>query len=156
MSSFGFGRRAVLYGVIAGIGWTAMAAQQPPAPPPAARPAASQPPPSPESIAKADAVLAEARQALGGEQFAAVKTLVASGRTRRVRGNNLVPIEFEIAMELPDKYVRVDEFPAEDADPTSSGFNGDALIQIPAPSAPPPGGPARGAGRSLAACRSRW
>jgi hypothetical protein len=144
MSSFGFGRRAVLYGVIAGIGWTAMAAQQPPAPPPAARPAASQPPPSPESSAKADAVLAEARQALGGEQLAAVKTLVASGRTRRVRGNNLVPIEFEIAMELPDKYVRVDEFPAEDADPTSSGFNGDALIQIPAPSAPPPGGPAAG------------
>jgi hypothetical protein len=56
-----------------------------------------------------------------------------------VRGNNLVPIEFEILIELPDKYVRVDEFPAEDTDPTSAGFNGEALIQIPPPSAMPAG-----------------
>ena len=72
-----------------------------------------------------------------------LKTLVASGRTKRVRGNNLVPIEFEILIELPAKYVRVDEFPAEDTDPTSAGFNGDALIQIPPPPAMPAG---RGAG----------
>jgi hypothetical protein len=87
-------------------------------------------------------VLAAARNALGGEKLAAVKTLVASGRTRRIRGNNLVPIEFELFLELPDKYLRADEFPAEDTDPTSSGFNGDALIQIPPPpSGPTPGGP---------------
>ena len=79
------------------------------------------------------------------------KSLTASGRTKRVRGNNLVPIEFEILLELPSKYVRVDEFPAEDADPTSAGFNGDALIQIPPPAAmpasagPPGGAPTRGA-----------
>jgi hypothetical protein len=82
-------------------------------------------------------VLAEARKALGGDKLASLKTLSASGRTRRVRGNNLVPIEFEILVELPDKYVRVDEFPAEDTDPTSAGFNADALIQIPPPSAMP-------------------
>jgi hypothetical protein len=58
-----------------------------------------------------------------------------------VRGNNLVPIEFEILIELPAKYVRVDEFPAEDTDPTSAGFNGDALIQIPPPPAVPAGPP---------------
>jgi hypothetical protein len=105
--------------------------------------------PTPESIKKAEQVLAEARKALGGDKLAGVKTLVASGRTRRVRGNNLVPIEFELLIELPDKYVRVDEFPAEDTDPTSSGFNGDALIQIP----PPPAGPvgARGPGPAGAA-----
>lgn len=101
--------------------------------------------PNPDSIAKADQVLAEARKALGGDKLAGVKTLVASGRTRRIRGNNLVPIEFEILMELPDKYVRIDEFPAEDTDPTSSGFNGDALIQIPPMPVGPPGGlPGRG------------
>ena len=71
-----------------------------------------------------------------------VKTLVASGRTKRTGGNNLVPIEFEILFEPPAKYVRVDEFPAENMDPTSAGFNGDALIQIP----PPPAAPAGAAG----------
>ena len=88
---------------------------------------------------RAEKVLAEARAAMGGDTLASVKTVVASGQTRRVRGNNLVPIEFEIMLELPDKYLRADEFPAEDTDPTSSGFNGDALIQIPPPAASPAG-----------------
>src|SRR5687767_5889108 len=102
--------------------------------------------PNPESAARAEQVLVEARKALGGDKLAAIKTLTATGRTRRVRGDNLVPIEFEILIELPDKYVRIDEFPAEDMDPTSSGFNGDALIQLPLPPAgsPPAGGPGRG------------
>lgn len=114
-------------------------------PPPAGRGPAA-PPPSPAAIERAAQVLAATRQALGGEKLAAVKTLVANGRTRRVRGNNLVPIEFEISIELPDKYLRRDESPAEEADPTSTGFNGDELIQLPAPTAPVmmpgrPGGP---------------
>lgn len=113
---------------------------QPPAQP-AARPAV--PPPSPQAIARADEILKAARAALGGDKLAAIKTLVASGQTKRLRGNNLVPIEFEIDIELPDKYLRKDESPAEEADPTSTGFNGDELIQLPAPSAPVgrPGGP---------------
>jgi hypothetical protein len=54
-------------------------------------------------------VLAAARDALGGEKsLSAVKTFTATGRTRQVRGNNLVPIEFEINCELPDKFVRTD------------------------------------------------
>ena len=59
-------------------------------------------------------------------------------------------------LELPDKYVRVDEFPAEDADPTSSGFNGEALIQIPQPPAPPPRGLAGHARPADLARRRRW
>jgi hypothetical protein len=107
------------------------------APPPAA--------PTAESIKRADEVLAAAKKAIGGDKLSEVKTVVATGRTRRVRGDNLVPIEFQLLLELPDKYVRIDEFPAEDADPTSSGFNGDALIQIPVPpSGPPPAGRAAG------------
>ena len=66
----------------------------------------------------ADAVMAAARAALGGDaKIAAVKTFIATGRTRQVRGENLVPIEFEIQAELPDKYSRRDEFPAQDAGP---------------------------------------
>jgi hypothetical protein len=91
--------------------------------------------------ADATAVLAAARQALGGEQkLAAIKTFVATGRTRQIRGNSLVPIEFEIACELPDKYVRRDEIPAQESGITSSGFNGDGLVQVPPPPEPPPAG----------------
>ena len=101
----------------------------------------AQPPaaPTPESIRRAGEVIAAARKAIGGDKLDAVKTVVATGRSRRVRGENLVPIEFEILLEFPDKYVRVDESPAEDTDLTSLGFNGDALIQIPPPSAAPAG-----------------
>src|SRR5262245_53138318 len=78
-------------------------------------------------------VVAAARAALGGERnLASVKTFVATGRTRQIRGNNLVPIEFEINCELPDKFVRKDEIPAQDTDPTVTGFKGDELIQFPA------------------------
>jgi hypothetical protein len=90
----------------------------------------------------AAAVLAEAREALGGEKrLSAVKNFLVTGRTRQVRGDNLVPIEFEIAAEFPDKYVRKDEIPAQESGPTSTGFNGDELIQLPVPAAPtgPPG-----------------
>ncbi len=87
----------------------------------------------------ATAVLAAAREALGGEKkLAAVKTITATGRTRQVRGDNLVPIEFEILVELPDKYIRRDEIPAQETGVTASGFNGDALLQDP----PPPAAPA--------------
>jgi len=121
------------------VGATVALAQAPPPAMPSKPQAPAAAAPSPESVEKAAKVLADARKALGGDRLESLKTLVASGRTRRIRGNNLVPIEFEISIELPDKYVRVDEFPAEDADPTSAGFNGDALIQIPPPPAIPAG-----------------
>jgi hypothetical protein len=74
-------------------------------------------------------VLAATREALGGDRnLAAVKTFLATGRTRQLRGDNLVPIEFEIACELPDKYVRRDEFPAQDIAPVVNGFRGDEAI----------------------------
>ncbi len=96
----------------------------------------------------AAAVLAEAREALGGEKrLSAVKNFVVTGRTRQIRGDNLVPIEFEIAVELPDKYVRKDEIPAQESGPTSTGFSGDELIQLPVPPTPtPPPGMGRAAG----------
>jgi len=94
-------------------------------------------------------VMASAREALGGEKkLSAVRSFVATGRTRQIRGNNLVPIEFEINCELPDKFVRKDEIPAQDTDPTTRGFNGDTLIQVPPPGAgrggPRAGGPGPG------------
>src|SRR3984893_15685015 len=94
-------------------------------------------------------VLAAARDPCGGEKsLAAVKTFVATGRTRQIRGNNLVPIEFEISCELPNKFVRKDEVPAQDTDLTITAFRADELIQFPqAPPGRAGGPPAAPAGR---------
>jgi hypothetical protein len=100
--------------------------------------------------------MADTRATLGGEgRIAAVKTFIATGRTRQVRGETLIPIEFELQAELPDKYARRDEFPAQDNGPATIGFNRDTLVQSP----PPP--PARGGGplptpeQQAAAARAR-
>src|SRR5262249_36563434 len=91
----------------------------------------------------ATTVLAATREALGSEKrIGAVKTVVATGRTRQVQGENLVPIEFEINIELPDKYVRTDEIPARESGPTTRGYNGTDLIQS-ADAAAGRGGPPR-------------
>ena len=77
--------------------------------------------------------------ALGGEKkLSSVKSFTATGRTRQVRGDNLVPIEFEISVELPDKYLRKDEIPAQETGVTGAGFNGDELILDPLPATPLP------------------
>jgi hypothetical protein len=98
---------------------------------------------------EAATVLAAARQALGGDgKLAGIHSFTVTGRTQQLRGNSLVPIEFEIICELPDKYLRTDEVPAQESGPTSLGFSGDALIQLPLPSAAAGrrgGGPTQGA-----------
>jgi hypothetical protein len=103
--------------------------------------APGQPPAGGDAAAR---VMSEARAAMGGDaKLAAIKTFIVTGRTSQVRGDNLVPIEFEMQAELPDKFARRDEFPAQDAGPTVTGFNGERFIQSPAPQPPParPGGP---------------
>jgi len=86
---------------------------------------------------RADTVLAAARKALGGEaKQASVKTLTATGQTRQVRGDNLVPIVFTIDCELPGKYVRTDEVPAQETGPNTVGFVDDVLILRPVPPMP--------------------
>lgn len=150
---------AAVWGLVAGLASVGVAAQTSPPAAPASAPMppvaagrqagapapAPAPPPDPAAVARAADILKAARQALGGDKLASIKTLVASGQAKRVRGNNLVPIEFEIDLELPDKYLRKDESPAEESDPTSIGFNGGDLIQAPASSIPAmparPGGP---------------
>jgi hypothetical protein len=101
------------------------------------------------SSGEAAAILSATREALGGEKrISSIKTVVATGRTSQLQGDNLVPMEFEINIELPDKYVRTDEIPARGSGPSSRGFNGDSLIQTGDPPAgeggrrggPPPGG----------------
>lgn len=104
------------------------------------------------------AVMAAAREALGGEKrLSSVRSFSATGRTRQVRGDNLVPIEFEIVCELPDRYARKDEIPAQESGPTTLGFHGAELIQLPVPDPPPAreGAPPRNPAMEEAARRNR-
>lgn len=104
---------------------------------------------APQAPTDATPVMAKAREALGGEKkLTSIKTVVASGQTRQIRGENLIPIVFEINIELPGKYSRRDETPAVESGYTTIGFSGDDLIQLPPPTAPMmppmaarPGGP---------------
>ena len=109
--------------------------------------------PAASQEAAAVRILSETRAAIGSG-LSEMKTLVITGRTRQVRGDNLVPIEFEIQAELPDKFARRDEFPAQDAGPTVTGFNGEPLRAE--PGAATAAGPARrSAAAGAAATRSR-
>jgi hypothetical protein len=133
------GVAGVCLAVLAGASYARVSAQAPAAP-------------AGQGQNDAQAVMAAARDALGSEKrIAAVKTVVATGRTRQVQGDNLVPIEFEIDLELPDKYVRTDEIPARESGPTRRGFNGAALIQAPAAAPARGGSPAPAGGRPGAA-----
>ena len=88
--------------------------------------------------------------------MSAIKTLLVTGRTRQVRGDNLVPIEFEMAIELPNRYVRKDEVPAQASGPTTTGFSGDDLLEPPnaGPPAGRPGGPPPPTPEQLSAARA--
>ncbi len=80
----------------------------------------------------ANQVLSLVRQALGGDQkLAAVKTIVATGRSTRVNGETSgAPGDYEIAMELPDKFMKKEVVAVigPNAIARTTGFNGDGLI----------------------------
>lgn len=77
-------------------------------------------------------VLADARQALGGEKkLDALKSLTVTGRSIRTMPNGQSSEgDFEMAMELPDKFVRRDVLAAMGTMSVYrlSGFNGDGVI----------------------------
>jgi len=77
-------------------------------------------------------ILADARDALGGDKkVAAVRTVTATGRSTRVNGNGSTPNDFEMAMELPDKFVKKDTIAMINgsAIARTSGFNGTNVIE---------------------------
>jgi hypothetical protein len=92
------------------------------------------------------AILAAAREALGGEQrLSSIRSLVVTGRMLQLRGNNLASIEVELSCEFPDKFVRTEETPAQETGRITTGFSGNELIQAPAQAARGGGGaPASG------------
>ena len=83
-------------------------------------------------------VVVRARTALGGDaRIGGVQSLRATGRTVRVRGESLVPIEVDIIAQLPDRYVRTEITPSQPGAPTPVPLQTETA---PAPKAQPPGG----------------
>lgn len=80
----------------------------------------------------ASQLLAGARTALGGQKLDAVKTLTAAGRTVRALPNGTsAESEFEMALELPDKYLMRSVLAAMGNMSVyrNSGFNGGQVIE---------------------------
>jgi hypothetical protein len=76
-------------------------------------------------------ILAEVRQALGGEQkLAEIRSLTASGQTARSMGESSSVHDFEVAFELPDKFVKKEVIAVLGTATISrtSGFNGEGVI----------------------------
>jgi hypothetical protein len=84
-------------------------------------------------------VLADVRKALGGEEkLAAVTSLTATGQSTRVTGDTSTPpADFEMALQLPDKFMRKEVIAVISGATMSrtSGFNGSEVID--AVDAPP-------------------
>ena len=83
-------------------------------------------------------VLAEARKAIGGaDNMGAVRTIVATGKSQRQMGDRQMDGEIEIAVALPDRYLRtqVDSIMGNSVT-REQGFSGSALLER---SAAPPG-----------------
>jgi len=77
-------------------------------------------------------ILAGARTALGGDKLAAVRTLTAVGRTVRTnQAGTTVENEFELALELPDKYLMRSVMMAMGnmSIYRNTGFNGGQVIE---------------------------
>jgi hypothetical protein len=77
-------------------------------------------------------ILGNTRAALGGDTLAAVKTLSGSGRMLRTMPNgNSMETEFEVFMDLPDKYVMHSVLAAVGNMSVyrNSGFNGGQVIE---------------------------
>ena len=77
-------------------------------------------------------ILADVRAALGGDKLAAVKTVAIEGRlTRSTQNNTSAASDFEMAFELPDKFMKREVIANMNGTEIArrSGFNGAALIE---------------------------
>lgn len=88
---------------------------------------------------KAAEVLAAARQAIGGDKVANLKSFTVKSRMARNIGDRQMTSDLEILVEAPDKYVRIEDITAPVARTMTTGFSGDKAIR-PAGMSAGPGG----------------
>jgi hypothetical protein len=77
---------------------------------------------------KATEVLAKMRDAIGGGKLDSLKTFSLIGKSARNMTNGQMVSEVEMYLELPDKYLRVENLTAPIARTIQSGHNGDKPI----------------------------
>lgn len=78
-------------------------------------------------------LLADVRAALGGEEkLAAVKSVAVEGRLTKSSGGQSSVNDFEMAIELPDKFVKKEVIAVIGSSTLTrtTGFNGDGLIEL--------------------------
>ncbi|HEX7780586.1 MAG TPA: hypothetical protein VF424_15160 [Vicinamibacterales bacterium] len=78
-------------------------------------------------------VLADVRAALGGDaNLEGVKSVAVEGRLTRSMGGRSMTNDFEMAFELPDKYVKKDVMAVMGSTTIArtTGFNGEGLIEV--------------------------
>jgi hypothetical protein len=80
---------------------------------------------------KAAEILSQARKALGGEKLDKLQGLSAEGSYRRVMGEREMSGDLELALQLPDKYLRMETVGLDPSNPMRrfSGFNGTTVIE---------------------------
>jgi hypothetical protein len=76
-------------------------------------------------------VVADMRQALGGDKLAKVSTLTATGKNQRANGETSISGDYEMALALPDRFVTTQVLASTPMGNVAltSGFNGDGLVQ---------------------------
>jgi hypothetical protein len=91
---------------------------------PAARPAAA-------ADEKAAEVLGQVRKALGGQKLEKLESLAVSASYRRTLGEREMSGDLELAMQLPDKYLRMETFGFDPSNPVRrfTGFNGTTTLE---------------------------
>ena len=77
---------------------------------------------------KAADVLAKMRQAIGGGKLDSLRTFSLNAKTARNMGERQMVSDIEVYLELPDKYLRVENITAPIARTMQTGFNGDKPI----------------------------
>ncbi|HYN10381.1 MAG TPA: hypothetical protein VES67_23540 [Vicinamibacterales bacterium] len=78
-------------------------------------------------------VLADVRAALGGDaKLEAVKSVAVEGRLTKTTGGQTLTNDFEMAFELPDRFVKKEVIAVlgQTSITRTTGFNGDGLIEV--------------------------
>jgi hypothetical protein len=78
--------------------------------------------------AKASEILGRTRQALGGKKLDSLKSLSLEAATQRNVGSMQMSSDVELALELPDKYIRTEVGKGMMSMNMSTGFNGERPI----------------------------
>src|SRR5688500_12592351 len=78
---------------------------------------------------KAAEVLANVRKAIGAGKLETLKTFSLEAARARNVGSRQMTSEIEIFLELPDKYVRVENMTAPAPMTMTTGFNGEKVIR---------------------------